>query len=120
VSVEKAGILAKVGRGCLSCLIKHREGCNFSPSGIWLSRAGSLPQGIAVSCGSEAAREEASAVSRRQFTEMAQSKVSTGSTSGAHGCCEVRRKRPVPAAKAWKRQVETPAAPTTPASSGLL
>ena len=35
-----------------------------------------------------------------QFTEIAQSKVSTGNTSGAHGCCEVRRRRPVPGAKA--------------------
>lgn len=35
-----------------------------------------------------------------QLTEIAQSNESTGSTSGAHGCCEVRRKRPVPVAKA--------------------
>ncbi|MNP63568.1 hypothetical protein D3C76_1589780 [compost metagenome] len=35
-----------------------------------------------------------------QLTEIAQSKESTGSTSGAHGCCEVSRRRPVPAAKA--------------------
>ena len=35
-----------------------------------------------------------------QLTEIAQSKVSTGNTSGAQGCCEVRRKRPVPAVKA--------------------
>ena len=35
-----------------------------------------------------------------QFTVIAQSKVSTGSTSGAQGCCEVRRRRPVPLVKA--------------------
>lgn len=51
-----------------------------------------------------------------QFTVMAQSNVSAGSASGSQGCWEVRRKRPWPAAKAWKRQVDWPPPPITPDS----